>query len=66
MKNLKKLNRGNLKAINGGAVCNENCPPGPYGPGPSFPRSCEAYNALPKCCQSKVLVHMDCVDGGLS
>lgn len=31
-----------------------------------FPRSCEAYNALPKCCQSKVLVHMDCVDGGLS
>lgn len=32
MKNLKKLNRGNLKAINGGAVCNENCPPGPYGP----------------------------------
>ncbi|MNY77934.1 hypothetical protein D3C86_2179980 [compost metagenome] len=55
-----------MKSINGGAVCNENCPPGPYGLGPGFPRSCEAYNALPKCCQSKVLVHMDCVDGGLS
>ncbi|WP_139422348.1 bacteriocin-like protein [Chryseobacterium mulctrae] len=60
MKNLKKLNRGELKAINGGAVCNANCPPGPYGPGPGFPSSCEAFHALPECCKSKVLVHADC------
>jgi len=59
MKNFKKLNRENLKTINGGAVCYENCPTsGSYGPG--FSNSCEDYFALPKCCQSKVLVHSDC------
>nr|WP_165589263.1 hypothetical protein [Chryseobacterium aquaticum] len=47
-----------MKSINGGAVCNENCPPGPYGPG--FPSSCKAFHALPECCKSKVLVHADC------
>ncbi|MGO4709120.1 hypothetical protein AB4Y90_08380 [Chryseobacterium sp. 2TAF14] len=58
MKNLKKLHRGDLKSINGGAVCNENCPPGPYGP--NFPSSCEAFHALPQCCKTRVLVHADC------
>ena len=42
MKNLNKINRENLKSINGGAqICNNACPPGPYGPG--LPRSCEAF-----------------------
>lgn len=58
MKNSKKLNRENLKSIKGGDVCYENCPPGPYGPG--LPRSCDAFHALPACCQSRVLVHADC------
>lgn len=58
MKNLKKINRENLKSINGGATCNYVCPPGPYGPG--LPRSCAAFDALPSCCKSKVLVSMDC------
>lgn len=58
MKNLKKLNRVDLKSVNGGAVCNANCPPGPYGP--EFASSCEAFHALPECCKSKVLVHADC------
>lgn len=58
MKNLKKINRANLKSINGGGTCNNACPPGPYGPG--FPSSCEAYDALPACCKSKVLVSADC------
>lgn len=58
MKNLKRINRENLKSINGGATCNYVCPPGPYGPGLS--RSCAAFDALPACCKSKVLVSMDC------
>ncbi|ATL76013.1 hypothetical protein IQ37_14140 [Chryseobacterium piperi] len=58
MKNLKRLDRENLKSINGGATCFENCPPVPYGPG--FPRSCAAFEALPQCCKSKVLVSIDC------
>lgn len=59
MKNLNKINRENLKSINGGAqICNNACPPGPYRPG--LPRSCEAFNALPSCCKSKVIVSMDC------
>lgn len=58
MKNLKKLNRDDLKSLNGGAACNSYCPPGPYGPG--FPRSCDDYNALPACCQSRVLVSYEC------
>jgi hypothetical protein len=60
MKNLKKLKRENLKMINGGAPCNYACPEGPYGPG--FPKSCEAFNALPTCCKSKVLVSADCFE----
>lgn len=58
MKNLKKLERKNLKSINGGANCNQYCPPGPYGPG--LPNSCDDYHALPGCCKSKVLVHVSC------
>ncbi len=55
MKNLKKMNRLELKSINGGAACNASCPPGP-----EFPSSYEAFHALPECCKSKVLVYSDC------
>ncbi|MDQ1097460.1 MULTISPECIES: bacteriocin-like protein [Chryseobacterium] len=60
MKNLKKLNRVDLKSINGGDTCNFACPAGPYGPG--FPKSCADFNALPECCKSKVLVSADCFE----
>jgi hypothetical protein len=63
MRNLKKLNRENLKSVNGGAVCG-TCPPGPYGPG--FPSSCDAFNALPQCCKNKVLVSSECFDQTVS
>ncbi|MBK1897912.1 hypothetical protein [Chryseobacterium paridis] len=58
MKKSNKLNRENLKSINGGATCNFACPPGPYGPG--FPRSCADYDALPACCKPKVLLSFEC------
>lgn len=58
MRNLKKLNRDNLKSVNGGGTCNYVCPPGPYGPG--FPKSCADYDALPTCCKSKVLLSYEC------
>lgn len=58
MKNLKKLDRENLKSINGGDVCYENCPPGPYGP--DSPRSCDDYEALPACCKLRVMVDFRC------
>lgn len=58
MKNLKNLRRENLKLINGGTGCDENCPVGPYGLG--FPRSCADFQALPKCCEIYVKVSMDC------
>ncbi|PIF47347.1 hypothetical protein CLU96_4398 [Chryseobacterium sp. 52] len=63
MKNLKKLDRQNLKSINGGngvGSCFENCPPGPYGVGPDYPRSCEDFNALPECCKLRVKVDYFC------
>ncbi|NML71249.1 hypothetical protein HHL23_15770 [Chryseobacterium sp. RP-3-3] len=60
MKNLRKLNRGNLKSVNGGNVCYENCPPGPYGPGPDYPKSCDDFNALPACCKLRVKVDYLC------
>ncbi len=60
MKNLKRINRKDLKSVIGGDTCNENCPPGPYGPG--FPYSCDAFKALPECCKTRVLVSADCFD----
>jgi hypothetical protein len=60
MRKSKKLNRENLKLINGGDIndCFEYCPPGPYGPGQ--PRSCADYHALPECCKMRVLVSFEC------
>ncbi len=58
MKNLKKLDRKDLKGISGAGTCNYTCPAGPYGPG--FPRSCADYDALPACCKPKVLVSVEC------
>lgn len=60
MKNSKKINRENLKSINGGGIgnCYENCPVGPYGP--DGPRSCGDFHGLPECCKKRVLVSMDC------
>ena len=58
MKNLKKLNRDNLKKLSGGNVCNHNCPPGPYGPDP---QSCAAFDALPACCKARVIELPDCL-----
>ncbi|WP_407643674.1 bacteriocin-like protein [Chryseobacterium sediminis] len=61
MKNLKKINRNDLKSVNGGiGPCYENCPAGPYGPGE--PRSCTDYHALPECCKGRVLVSIECFD----
>jgi len=62
MKQLRKLNRGNLKQISGGAVppfshCN-GCPTGAFGPHDSF--SCDAYWALPEFCRNCVLVNTEC------
>ena len=59
MKNLKKINRNDLKFVSGGiGSCNANCPAGPYGPGE--PKSCEDYNGLPECCKGRVLVSFKC------
>ncbi|WP_276876694.1 bacteriocin-like protein [Chryseobacterium joostei] len=60
MKNSKKINRENLKSINGGGIshCNKSCPPGPYGP--NEPKSCGEFMGLPECCKLRVLVSMDC------
>jgi len=59
MKNLKKINRNDLKSVSGGiGPCTANCPAGPYGPGE--PRSCADYNALPECCKGRVLVSFEC------
>lgn len=59
MKKLSKLQRHNLKLINGGiGSCYEYCPAGPYGPGQ--PRSCADYDALPKCCKEMVMVSFEC------
>lgn len=60
MKNLKKLDRENLKLINGGDTCFEYCPPGPYGVGPEYPKSCEDFNALSECCKLRVRVDYFC------
>lgn len=61
MKKTKKLNRANLKSINGGiGICNENCPDGPYGP--NQPRSCGDYYGLPECCKRRVLVSYECFE----
>ncbi|UEQ78944.1 hypothetical protein [Chryseobacterium arthrosphaerae] len=63
MRKSKKLNRGNLKSINGGHDindCFEYCPAGPYGP--DQPRSCADYYALPECCKMRVLVSYECFD----
>ncbi|MGU3377491.1 bacteriocin-like protein [Chryseobacterium sp. M5A1_1a] len=59
MKNSKKINRENLKSINGGiGRCSESCPPGPYGP--DQPRSCDDFNGLPECCKLRVIVSAEC------
>lgn len=58
MKNLKKLNRVQLRTINGSGDCYESCPVGPYGPG--YSKSCSDFNALPECCKYRVMVSPDC------
>ncbi|MDC8098700.1 MULTISPECIES: bacteriocin-like protein [Chryseobacterium] len=62
MRNLKKINRQNLKSVNGGGIgpCNEFCPDGPYGP--DQPKSCGDYHGLPECCKKRVLVSYECFD----
>lgn len=52
MKNSKKLNRENLRSINGGSGCHANCLPGPFGPDP---QSCAAFDAMPACCKARVI-----------
>lgn len=62
MKNLKKLNRGELMKISGAANCT-GCPTGGYGPGGAsngYMYSCEDYNVLPSRCKSCVLVSSEC------
>lgn len=58
MKNLQKLNRENLKQINGGGNCNDSCPDASYGPG--FERSCDDFESLPACCKGRVIVSHEC------
>lgn len=57
MKNLKKLDRENLKSIKGGFACNAVCPPGPFGPDA---QSCGIFDAMPACCKARVVELPEC------